>query len=366
MVTPPGLRASVLGPSSSATVSLPSITRAIRIHVVSGNCRSAGAGTSARSSDDEAEAAGLEDQVHRLQRASAVAASRGSRAGARDRGPPPAPTADRSDRAVSTSATASPRAAAAAAMPTNSAVRPDDRGPIDLRQMPAPQAAAERRVERGTPVGAIRSSSVAAPGRGGRQRHIELAGAQERFDLRARRSHFAFSSPRRPSILRSFHRIKTSLRDPDEKRLPVAHQWFAINTGRLARTADSPPRARGVHLSRFPRPLVRRLHLDRRHLDAEGRAELARLRADQIVVLPRARRFPRAAADPAVHAGRRRHRRPARSPAPAARLAVRADGDGVHAGRARLLGKRPHLAHPRALVRHRDRRRPSAVRRISR
>ena len=55
-----------------------------------------------------------------------------------------------------------------------------------------------------------------------------------------------------------------------------------------------------VHLSGFPRAVVRRVHLDRRHVDAEGRAELARLRPHQIVVLPRPRRLSRPAADPAA------------------------------------------------------------------
>ena len=91
----------------------------------------------------------------------------------------------------------------------------------------------------------------------------------------------------------------------------------------------------------FRRPLVRRLHLDRRHLDAEGRAELAGLRAHQIVVLSRARRLPRAAADPALHADRRRHRRSPRSPAAAALGSQYVQmATALHAGRARLLGTR--------------------------
>ena len=42
---------------------------------------------------------------------------------------------------------------------------------------------------------------------------------------------------------------------------------------------------------------------------------------------------------------RRRHRRPPRSPPPAARVAVRADGDRVHARRARLSGTASSIWH---------------------
>src|SRR6266542_2253926 len=72
-------------------------------------------------------------------------------------------------------------------------------------------------------------------------------------------------------------------------------------------------RACRVPLSRFPGPLVRRVHLDRRELDAAGRAVLARLRADALLDLSRSRLILRAAPDPPPHADRRRRRRPARS-----------------------------------------------------
>src|SRR6266542_4836929 len=98
-------------------------------------------------------------------------------------------------------------------------------------------------------------------------------------------------------------------------------------------------RACRVPLSRFPGPLVRRVHLDRRELDAAGRAVLARLRADALLVLSRARLFLRAAPDPPPHADRRRRRRPARSAARAARIAAGADGDGIHARRASLSAR---------------------------
>ena len=56
----------------------------------------------------------------------------------------------------------------------------------------------------------------------------------------------------------------------------------------------------------------------------------------QVELLPRARRLPEPAADPAVHADRRRHRRSARSAAAAHRIAIRAGVLGVRAGGARL------------------------------
>ena len=71
-------------------------------------------------------------------------------------------------------------------------------------------------------------------------------------------------------------------------------------------------------------------------------------------LLPRARYVSRRSADPALHAHRRRRRRSPR-PAPApADVAVRPDGDGIHAGRARLLGCRPHLARADAVGHHGD------------
>ena len=51
---------------------LPSIMRAIRIQVVCGNCRSAGAGSIREIEGDHPEPAGLQDQVHRFQRAIGV------------------------------------------------------------------------------------------------------------------------------------------------------------------------------------------------------------------------------------------------------------------------------------------------------
>ena len=42
----------------------------------------------------------------------------------------------------------------------------------------------------------------------------------------------------------------------------------------VARRAHAAADARGVHLPRFPRPVVRRLHLEHRHLDADRRPEL--------------------------------------------------------------------------------------------
>ena len=72
-MTPPGAaREMRFAPTSSATVWLPSITRAMRIQVVNGNARSAAAAHIREIERDQAEAAGLEDEVHRLERCQAA------------------------------------------------------------------------------------------------------------------------------------------------------------------------------------------------------------------------------------------------------------------------------------------------------
>ena len=108
----------------------------------------------------------------------------------------------------------------------------------------------------------------------------------------------------------------------------------------------------------FRHRLVRRAGLHDRHVDAELRAELARLRSDEVEFLSRARRLSRQLPDPALHADRRRHRRSARSPAAAHRLAVRAGVLGVHAG-----GARPHRPRERSGTSSRCRSSPAAARR---
>ena len=105
-----------------------------------------------------------------------------------------------------------------------------------------------------------------------------------------------------------------------------------------------------ARVSRLPRAVARRLHVEHRHVDAEGRAELAGPRPDRLGQLSRARCVSGRAAHPAVHADWRRGRRPARSPRAAAGLAGRADVVGLRAGdsRGRRLGA--DLARARAVV----------------
>ena len=123
---------------------------------------------------------------------------------------------------------------------------------------------------------------------------------------------------------------------------------------------------RRLLLAGLPCSLARRFRVHDRYVDAEGRAELARLHADRLDLLPRLRRLPRPGAHPPVHAHRRRHRRPTRSAPAPYRIAVRADDVRLHPRRARLLGRRTRLAHPDAVVRHWARRRRSAGRPTSR
>ena len=99
--------------------------------------------------------------------------------------------------------------------------------------------------------------------------------------------------------------------------------------------------------------MVRRVHVEHRHLDPADGAKLARAVAHGLGIFPRPRRLPAAAPDHALYAARRRPRRSARQAADAAGVSVRADVDVGGARRARLLRIRPRLAHPGAVVRHR-------------
>ena len=104
--------------------------------------------------------------------------------------------------------------------------------------------------------------------------------------------------------------------------------------------------------SRLSRPLVWRVLLEHRHLDAEPGRELAGALTDGVGLLPRPRRVPAASADHALHAHRRRRRRSARSATDADGVAMGAAVDGRLAGGARVFRLRPGVAHPRALVHH--------------
>ena len=153
-VNPPALRASGCGAISTHAVSLPSMMRCTRSHVVNGIRVSAAGGTSARSSTTHAEAAGLEHEVERFQRAidqtvwsgsptplfelrrakeTATRAPRSRRSRSI-----PAAAADATSRRsnVSTNAAISPRRVDAAIACSTSVVRPDECGPTISESWP--------------------------------------------------------------------------------------------------------------------------------------------------------------------------------------------------------------------------------------
>ena len=267
-----------------ATVWLPSMTRARRIQVVNGNARTAGAATSARSQHDQPEPARLQHEVHRLQRARRRRPSRESTTAATDRARRPRPTPDRSDRRYRRAPPASPRSAAAASarQTAASSVRPNAR----RRSPTGARAAARRRAPRQSPAhrSAARSASSAERPRQrhrARQRDVELAGLQQRFESCA-------GADRHSRSIFAFFRLEIRVSAPVSAQTDWAVKIggpINVSTPPPASTApafsDPSARACGVHLSRFPRPVVRRLHLDGRHLDAEGRAELAGPRPHQ-------------------------------------------------------------------------------------
>ena len=122
-------------PTISATVWLPSTIFAMRSQVVNGNARSAGAGTSARSNATMPKLPACSTRVVAFSARAASPVSRIQRT--RERSSPAAPADTGSNRSVvSTSATSSPRAAAAASAWHSTAVRPDDRGPTISESCP--------------------------------------------------------------------------------------------------------------------------------------------------------------------------------------------------------------------------------------
>ena len=136
-------------PTSSATVWLPSIMRAMRIQVVYGNCRSAGAGTSARSNATRPKPPAWSTRFSAFNARSALAASRGSRAAATRSTPAAAADAGSNRSAVSISATTSPRAVAAAA--SRHEHRRAARRPARRRSPTGARGAARRRAARRAP-----------------------------------------------------------------------------------------------------------------------------------------------------------------------------------------------------------------------
>ena len=183
----------------------PRSTRAMRIQVVWGNCRSAGRGHIGEIEGHQPEAAGLKHEVHRLQRAGS--ASPGSRTHSSRREIErrrPRPTPGRTRSHVSISATASPRAAAAPSIAADhSVVRPAERAPTISDRWPRRETAAERLVEAGDPLGRHASLGRGRP----RGRDVSVTSSfrvLEGADSSSARAAaiFAFYSPRAASIVR--------------------------------------------------------------------------------------------------------------------------------------------------------------------
>ena len=207
IVTPPELRATCSAATSSATVGLPSTTRARRNQVVNGNARTVRSATSDRSRTTSPNPPACRTRFIAL---SARVASPVSRIhnSVIDRGRRPRPMPDRNDRRYRRAPPA--RRAGRGRERTAHHRRSSRRSSADdLRQMTA--RAARRQARRRAPARRWprdrRTSGIVArrrriEGRGARQGDVELPGFEQRFEVRARGLHgvnddaiFAFSSP---------------------------------------------------------------------------------------------------------------------------------------------------------------------------
>ena len=158
--------------------------------VVNGNARMAQRGTSDEIERDQAEVTGLEDEVHRLERGQRARRDhrcrRSPRAAANQHRAPrrgrqtiriePIARIDQRDR-FAASRRGGQRMAQQRRPPRRARAR---RSPTDARAASPPPSAASMA---GTPVCARVLASLARPRRGGRQRDIELAGPQQRFEM---------------------------------------------------------------------------------------------------------------------------------------------------------------------------------------
>ena len=210
IVAPPGLLAMCSAPISIATVRLPSTMRAMRIQVVWGNCRSAGPRTSDEIEGHQAEATGLQHQVHRLQRAIGMARF------AHPQQPREIDAGGFGRHRVEAIVRIDERDDLAAGGRRRRHRQPQRRASRrtladDLREMAAPHPAPERVVE-GRP--SARRHAIFVRGRPGgrrRQRDVEFPGSQEGFEFRAGRRHFRLLFASRRSIRPTVPAIKKTL-----------------------------------------------------------------------------------------------------------------------------------------------------------
>ena len=210
IVTPPALRAMRSPPTRSATVSLPSMIRAIRIHVVQRKPPQRRRRHVGEIEDDEAEAAGLEDQRKRFQRARAHRRSRGPTAAREHRGR--GRGADAGSKRVATCRPARPLRRARPPPPapgTATVVRPLDGAPMISdrcpRRRPPPSAASSSADRPWRRAARMRGT---AHGAADGQRDVQLAGAEERFEVRRRIVISLFLRLRRGSIVPACAGIK--------------------------------------------------------------------------------------------------------------------------------------------------------------
>jgi hypothetical protein len=194
IVTPPGLRAIRSAPTITAAVWLPR-SRARRASTWCRELAHAIAGTSA-SRMRRGQTPACSTRFIALERAHGIAGVLTHKSLTDRRRRPPADRGSKRSH-VSTNATASPRAAAAASMWHMTDVRPDDRGPTISDRCSAREPAAERVVDRGDPC-RRHVARRAAHGADGVKRDVELACAKQRFTVRGPAIIiFAFSSPTR-------------------------------------------------------------------------------------------------------------------------------------------------------------------------
>ena len=172
--------------------------------------------------------------------------------------------------------------------------------PGEFRQLAPRHASAQAGVEDGH---ARRRAGILACSSGGSAVVSVRSSLRSRSaDSRTASAEFAIYSPHQKGeyIAKIATEIKRCnplrserFRDPRARVLDAARRFARSIPAGARRTSARhrlSPHRRGAHLPRLPRAVDRRVHLDHRHLDAEGGAELARAHARRLVVglLPRA------------------------------------------------------------------------------